>query len=90
MGYGETELNKYRNELNNHMDKIPNKYIRLWRTENNGQICQKEGARDTSGKWAIGNTTEAGDGEKHMDLRRRRDIARINTFIRPERVNAEI
>ena len=28
MGYGEIEHNKYRNELNNHMDQIPSKYIK--------------------------------------------------------------
>ena len=45
MGYGEIELNKYRNELNNHMGQIPNNYIKLWTADNNGQICQTENAK---------------------------------------------
>ena len=63
MGYGEIERNKYRNGLNNHMDPIPNNYIKIWMTDNNGQISQEENTKDIIGKWNIGNKTEVGNGE---------------------------
>ena len=62
MGYGEIELAKYGGGLNNHMAPIPNNYIKLWMTDINGQICEKDSTKDIIGKWAIGGKTETGHG----------------------------
>ena len=62
MGYGEIELNKYRNELNNHMDQLQNRNIKLWAKDNNGQICRTDSTNYIIEKWAIGSKTEVGNG----------------------------
>ena len=86
MGYDAIELTKYRIELNNHMDKIPNSYIKLWLTDNNGQICQMGNTKDIIGKCTIGDKTEVGNGGNYVHLFRRKDLTCVcvYTTIRPK------
>ena len=90
MGYGEIELNTYRNELNNHMRQIQKSCTKLWMTDNNGPISQAEKETYIIGKLTIGHKTEVGNGGNFAELRRRQDLTCTNTSIRPKMGESKI
>ena len=45
MGYDEIEPNKYMRDLNNTMGEIPKNYIKIWMSDNIGQISQGGGTK---------------------------------------------
>ena len=53
------------------------KYIKIWRTDNNGQIERNKHNSKVIGKWALSNTAQAGNG-----------VMRSNTCVKNETICA--
>ena len=83
MGYGDHAVNSYWYELNEHMDQVPNKYIKIRMADNNGKIKQNIENKLYVGRWAYSNRTEKGNGDKYNETRKSNDLTRANTFLAP-------
>ena len=69
MGYEEDVIRKYRHGLNIHMDNSPINNIKLWMTDNDGQIKQNIDNKQYVGKWTHGTYTDKGGRRKlHRDV----------------------
>ena len=63
-GYEKEEQEKYWNLINNQINNMPDKYIKCWCTDNNGQISQNIDNKNNVGKWTIANNTTEPNGTK--------------------------
>ena len=55
-------MQKYRNDFDKHIGMIPNKYIKIWCTDNNAQIARNKHNNKVVGKWTSPNSTQKGNG----------------------------
>ena len=64
MGYQTEQINTYWTTLNQYIDSIPNTHIRMWCTDNNGQITKPTNTNTNNiGPWTLTNKTDKGNGE---------------------------
>ena len=52
-GYPIEYINRYWGKVKAYISLIPNKLIKIWRTDNNGQLCRND-ANQTNKHWAMG------------------------------------
>ena len=65
MGYQTEQINTYCDTLNRYIDAIPNSYIRMWRTDNNGQITRPANTNTNDiGQWKLTSKTDKGNDEE--------------------------
>ena len=64
MGYNSNQIGEYWETLANHLQQIPQNNIKMWCTDNNGQISNNSKSQSkVVGNWTLSNTTEKGNGE---------------------------
>ena len=72
------------------MGYLPYRYIKLWMTDNNCQISQKEAVNDIIGKLTVwGGLTAAGNGENFTKVCKCASATCVNTFFRPGNVDLQ-
>ena len=79
-GYKIETLKNYWNNTNAYISLIPQKYLKIWRSDNNGQVYQNEANSYNIGKWALGGKKDNGNGERLSKCCENNDLIICNTF----------
>jgi len=80
---------KYRNTLKDYIQILPTKHIKLWCTDNNGQVETRIESNEVIGKWTLGKETEEGNGKQLEETCIENDLVRGNAFFIPTNENCE-
>ena len=88
MWYQTEHINTYWTTLNQYIDTIPNTYIRMWCTDNDGQITKPpDNNANNIGHWTLTNKTDKGDGAKLIQTCLKHDYICANTHKIPKNNN---
>ena len=88
MGYRNEHFNTYWATLNQYIATIPNTYIRMWCTDNNGQITKPTNTNTNNiGQWALTSKTDKGDGGKLIQTCPKHNYICPNTHKIPKNYN---
>ena len=81
-------INEYWETAKHHMENIPSNYIKIWRTDNNGQVSQdKNKEHKEIWPWALKSQTDKGNGQNLINLCRGNDLICPNTHMIPKNKN---
>ena len=90
MGYQNEQINAYWATLNQYIDAIPNTYIRIWCTDNNGQISKPSNSNNNIGPWTLTNKTDKGNGGKLITTCTKHDYICANAHRIPKTITKRI
>ena len=85
MGYKIEHIQKYWNKINAYISLIPKKYIRMWCTDNNGQLRRNDTNENNIGNWTLGKKMDNTNGEELRKCCENNDLVASNTFFTPYR-----
>ena len=78
----EKEIKEYRTKIRKYIKTVPSNLIKMWRTDNNGQIAQNN-TSNSIWKWTIANINENGNGENFYKTLEENNLCCVNTFFTP-------
>ena len=88
MSYEKEEIEEYWAKIQKYIKTIPNNLIKMWCTDNNGQIAQNDTC-NSIGKWTIASVNEKENGGNFYKTLEENNLCCMNTYFIPPENNPQ-
>ena len=83
-GYPSEVIQEYWNNVDAYISLIPISHIKIWCTDNNGQLTRNSRNESNVGPWAIGKKLENTNSTRLSATCEQNDLVACNTFFIPK------